>query len=708
MRNSKTKKKKTKTQEIFPKYKPNDVAEYYGFPSDSHGNGQKIGIISLGGKMDMTELAEDFKKLGFEKMPKISSVDVKKIDKDQRDEDITETHLDVEIIGSICSEATIVVYRGWNGHHGLADAVEKAVEDKCTVISISWGGPEEEDSKDSQLEKALIKARKAGVSVCAATGDNGSSDLSDESIDIEKGFIDGYNDAVNNRPKDIDSINEGDAYGDAYSDGYSEGREDLAKKEVDKDVDDGYKDAVHVDYPASSEHVLACGGTELDIVDGKRKEFVWNDTLGATGGGVSEYINLPIWQFDHGISINSLNVEDGERVRVGRVVPDVAGLASGVWKIFETEEPDEDIAAGTSAVAPLWAALIAIANEKRAKLKPPKGPLGFLNEALYKLAKKNGNLFTDVTEGNNTYTVETGYNAKVGYDACTGLGTPKANKLIPALVKLPEQDHEYWIGLHPDLGGYLLEISEDGKSGLVVETQDQGIANFDDAKALISDPSKHSKNGKKFHDWRLPTATELAKMQKLRKSIGDFKDQYYLSESETGIGVWGIDFKNGKEGDNGDKADNCVRSVRDVKLEIPAAPEPGSGDKHYTIGLHQELGGYVVRVAADGKSGLVVSEKDLASHQNWNSAMATCESSKESGFSDWRLPNTDEWDAIYANLVVAGHGNFNVSNYYWTASPAYGPGFKRAMSLSRRKRRRFRHPILSEERNFSVRAVRSF
>lgn len=122
-------------------------------------------------------------------------------------------------------------------------------------------------------------------------------------------------------------------------------------------------------------------------------------------------------------------------------------------------------------------------------------------------------------------------------------------------------------GLDPGLGGFLLEISKDG-SGLVIETQDQGVANYDDAKALISDPSKHSENGKKFSDWRLPTAPELAEIQKFRKLIGGFTDQYYLSESGARDGVWGIDFKDGKERSNGDEADNYVRTVRDIKLEI--------------------------------------------------------------------------------------------------------------------------------------------
>jgi kumamolisin len=78
------------------------------------------------------------------------------------------------------------------------------------------------------------------------------------------------------------------------------------------------------------------------------------------------------------------------------------------------------VVGGTSAVAPLWAGLIALLNQKLGK------PVGFLNPQIYPLLGSAA--FRDITKGTNG-----AYNAGVGWDACTGLGSPVGNSLVAKL-----------------------------------------------------------------------------------------------------------------------------------------------------------------------------------------------------------------------------------------------------------------------------------
>ena len=79
---------------------------------------------------------------------------------------------------------------------------------------------------------------------------------------------------------------------------------------------------------------------------------------------------------------------------------------------------------GTSAVAPLWAALIALLNQKLGK------PVGFLNPALYAMTKST---LHDITTGNNDDSGLGHYTAQSGWDACTGLGTPNGTAILTSL-----------------------------------------------------------------------------------------------------------------------------------------------------------------------------------------------------------------------------------------------------------------------------------
>jgi kumamolisin len=185
--------------------------------------------------------------------------------------------------------------------------------------------------------------------------------------------------------------------------------------------DDGSTDGVtgtanHVDFPASSPHVLACGGTKLIGSDSTiASETVWNELAtksGATGGGVSAVFPLPTWQ-------SSSNVPQAGNF-AGRGVPDVAGDADPTTGYIVRVDGQTSVIGGTSAVAPLWAGLIALANAQN------KTTAGFLQPTIY--AAKARSAFRDITSGNNG-----AFSAGAGWDACTGLGSPNGTALIKLL-----------------------------------------------------------------------------------------------------------------------------------------------------------------------------------------------------------------------------------------------------------------------------------
>jgi len=179
-------------------------------------------------------------------------------------------------------------------------------------------------------------------------------------------------------------------------------------------------------FPASSAFVLACGGTTLQSSGASiTSETVWNDGAdgGATGGGISDSIDLPSWQ-------NNANVPPSVNPggRIGRGVPDVAGNADPAtgYQILADGQPG--IVGGTSAVAPLWAGLIACINQRLGT------PVGFLNPLLYGQIA-NADALNDITIGTNDITGQIGgYPAGPGWDACTGFGSPNGTALANALA----------------------------------------------------------------------------------------------------------------------------------------------------------------------------------------------------------------------------------------------------------------------------------
>jgi len=143
---------------------------------------------------------------------------------------------------------------------------------------------------------------------------------------------------------------------------------------------------------------------------------------GATGGGVSDVFNLPNWQA-HARIPPSANPGG----RIGRGVPDVAGDAAPVTGYRVLVDGKQFTIGGTSAVAPLWAGLLALVNQKLGH------SVGYLNPGIYGLPPSSG-AFHEIGTGNNDITGKNGlYPARSGWDACTGWGSPNGAKLLSAL-----------------------------------------------------------------------------------------------------------------------------------------------------------------------------------------------------------------------------------------------------------------------------------
>jgi kumamolisin len=339
-------------------YTPIQVASDYGFPSGT-GQGQCVALIELGGGFQAADLDTYFKSLGVP-TPSVVAVSVDHATNsptgDANGPD-GEVMLDIEVVGAIAPQANIVVYFAPNTDAGFLDAITTAIHDtthKPSVISISWGGPESSWTAQAMtaMDQAFQAAATMGITVCVASGDNGSSD----------GVADG---------------------GD------------------------------HVDFPSSSPFALACGGTSLKAgVGGISSEVVWNDGAGngASGGGISSFFAVPSWQ----TGLNAVNDQGQSSALTKRGVPDVAGNADPATGYDVRIDGTDTVIGGTSAVAPLWAALLARINQASGK------PAGYINPHLY----QNPNALRDVTRGSNG-----DFDAAAGWDACTGLGSPNGAAL---------------------------------------------------------------------------------------------------------------------------------------------------------------------------------------------------------------------------------------------------------------------------------------
>ncbi|HUA99445.1 MAG TPA: S53 family peptidase [Terracidiphilus sp.] len=181
----------------------------------------------------------------------------------------------------------------------------------------------------------------------------------------------------------------------------------------DNDSSDGGSTPANVDVPASCPHVIGCGGTNKTATS----ETVWNDNPGetdgeGTGGGYSTI--FPVQSFQIGAPPPPADTQYG----TGRMVPDVTGDAdpNTGYNIFVLGS--ETVIGGTSAVAPLYAGLFAAFGTK----------LGFVTPTLW----ENQKAFNDITVGGNGF-----YNAAVGPDPCSGIGSPLGAGIAALFVHAP-------------------------------------------------------------------------------------------------------------------------------------------------------------------------------------------------------------------------------------------------------------------------------
>jgi len=334
-------------------FTPDALAGIYGFPRTT-GKGVCIALIELGGGFRNPDLATYFSSL---KIPlptvKALSVDGGLNSPSTADSADGEVMLDIEVAGAVAPGATIAVYFAPNTDRGFLDAITTAVHDTQntpSVVSISWGSAEDRWTAQS------LKSFNSAFSAAAALGVTILAAAGDQ----------------------------------GSSDSETDGK-------------------VHADFPSSSPYVTGCGGTSLKVTGTKiQSEVVWHDANdSATGGGVSDVFPLPAWQKKAGVP------RSASSGKAGRGIPDVAANADPQTGYRVLVDGQEMVIGGTSAVAPLMAALIARVNQAQGK------PAGFINPTLY----ADPALCRDITQGDNiTTSTRKGYRAGPGWDACTGWG----------------------------------------------------------------------------------------------------------------------------------------------------------------------------------------------------------------------------------------------------------------------------------------------
>jgi kumamolisin len=367
---------------------PPQVAQLYNYPANLDGSKQNIAIFAFNGApspdprggYSLAALTTYFEQVLGGKTPTITDVVVQGPGNDpgpdteasdQQGDSSGEVMLDMCVIGSVAPVANIFMYFTEFTSQGWLDALHQAITDDnaISVISISYGNPEDDPqgawTKMSVrvVNQAFQSAMAKGITICCASGDDGSSD--------------------------------------------------------------GVSQGAHVDFPASSPFVLGVGGTTLVAASGApptiAEETVWNEVLqdaGAGGGGISAVFTKPSYQSGANIPPSA-----NPPHRIGRGVPDVAAVADPVTGvvIMHIDGKQLEPIGGTSAAAPMWAALVARLNQGLG------ANCGFLNPVLY--SKCANGVLRDITAGNNG-----AYSAGPGWDACTGLGSPDGQRLLHALA----------------------------------------------------------------------------------------------------------------------------------------------------------------------------------------------------------------------------------------------------------------------------------
>ena len=340
-------------------YLPTEVAALYDFPKQD-ASSQCIAIIELGGGYTDADNAQAFAAMGLP-VPPIVAVSVAGGANSPGGKDGAdgEVALDIQVCGGAAPGAKLAVYFAPNTSQGFVDAITDAVHD--------------------QTNKPSVISISWGGPEVSWTG------------------------------QDIAVMSA--AFQDAATVGVT-----VFAASGDSLATDGEKDRkAHVDYPASDPLVVGCGGTLIQTDDGAiTNETVWKSNGGGTGGGISSLFERPDYQ-----SAARVPKSDGKAMRG---VPDVAGDADPDSGFRIVIGGKVGVVGGTSAVAPLWAALIALANAKRGS------PAGQVHDKLYAA----GDAFRDIVIGNNKVG-RVGYKADKGWDACTGLGVPIGSRIVDIL-----------------------------------------------------------------------------------------------------------------------------------------------------------------------------------------------------------------------------------------------------------------------------------
>jgi kumamolisin len=358
-------------------YDPPQLAAIYDFPrlaNDGEGIELVAAMIELGGVVHAFDLAASFARMGLP-APDITNVwlDGATPSPDPNGADV-EVALDYQVIGGMVAamapkaHLTIISYNAPNSERGFIDAAATAAGDairRPAAVSISWGAPEDHWSPQGMrgLDSAFATGALHGVTFSAAAGDAGSTNAE----------VDGYQ---------------------------------------------------HPEFPASSPHAWACGGTTLLAARGRiRSETVWNELArgaGAAGSGVSTVFPVPAYQAALGIRPRSA---DGGSF--GRGLPDGSGNADPLtgWNVVALRRLRAT--GGTSAVAPMYTALWTLVSSQLGHR------IGLPHPTLY---AKRGRGFNDVTSG------DTGgpYRAGRGWDLASGWGSPDGRQIARDLgVRVP-------------------------------------------------------------------------------------------------------------------------------------------------------------------------------------------------------------------------------------------------------------------------------
>jgi kumamolisin len=378
------------------KLTPPQVASAYNIPA-STGAGVKVGIISLGGGWSATDFNNSMSDMGLSSL--VTSANITTVLVDGASGTFTgsapddENTLDLYCVAGMAPQANIVIYIGQNGDifygtdanaqatinstSNFANVVNRAVNDNCDIITISWGVGEILSNVYPNyycgdfLAAPLANAAAKGITVLVATGDNGS---------------------------------------DAKIAG----------------------NIVSAQYPATNSNVIAVGGTHLNVSLGFGNTRVYetvdyNDPglpgVGG-GGGISSFVPLPAWQanltYQQYFYANSS--PGPVTTLTTRGIPDISA-AMNTYELWYNNTVTG--IAGTSASAPIMGGMFARIMSLSGSRRP-------IPNAIHKILYANLNAYYDITTGNNaTVTYLNGYAASSNWDPVTGVGVPWGNLVYP-------------------------------------------------------------------------------------------------------------------------------------------------------------------------------------------------------------------------------------------------------------------------------------